>query len=125
MNIMAEYIDLISVVCSILVSVITIGISVYKVIKNGKKNDKTNKLLDLISAIPALVIKAEEIYGVGKGAAKLDYVLTKLKLQAVTMSVEVSDDFLTQEIENIVEATKTVNAKTNNTGTGVTLIKKV
>ena len=122
---MAEYIDLISVACSILVSVITIGISVYKVIKNGKKNDKTNKLLDLISAIPSLVIKAEEIYGVGKGAAKLDYVLTKLKLQAVTMSVEVSDEFLTHEIENIVQATKTVNTKDSNTNTGVTLIKKV
>ena len=106
---MAEYVDLISVTCSILVSVITIGISVYKVVKNGKNSKQTTKLLDLISAIPALVVKAEEIYGDGKGAAKLDYVLTKLKLQAVTMSIDVSDDYLTAEIENIVTATKTVN----------------
>ena len=107
---MTEYIDLISVLCSILVSVLTIGISVYKVVKNGRHSERTSKLLDLIGAIPALVIRAEEIYGSnGKGSAKLDYVLTKLKLQAVTMAVDVSDELLTKEIENIVSATKQVN----------------
>lgn len=122
---MVEYVNLISVLCSILVSVITIGISVYKVIKNGKHSNNTAKLLDLISSIPELVVKAEDIYGAGKGAAKLDYVLTKLKLQAVTMAIDVSDEVLTNEIENIVNATKSVNtAKTVKTNAGVTLIRK-
>ena len=107
---MTGYIDLMSVICSILVSIITIGISVYKVVKNSNNSQQTTKLLNLISAIPDLVVKAEEVYGsTGKGANKLDYVLTKLKLQAVTMAVDVSDEYLTKEIENIVNATKAVN----------------
>lgn len=125
MNKMADYVELSSVVCSILVSVITIGISVYKVVKNSKNSKQTTKLLDLISTIPSLVVKAEEIYGVGKGAAKLDYVLTKLKLQAVTMAIDVSDEVLTEEIENIVQATKNVNVVKSNHTSGVTLVKKV
>lgn len=118
--------ELIPIISSIVVSVVTIGISIYKVIKKGKLSDNTNKLLGLLSTIPDLVVKAEEIYGVGKGPAKLDYVLTKLKLQAVTMSIDVTDEVLTKEIESVVYATNQVNTNTGvNTQKITNLIKGV
>lgn len=101
--------DVLPYVLSIIVSVLTITISVVKVVRNGASSKESTKLLNLVSKIPDLVVSAEEIYGSGKGVAKLDYVLTKLKLEAMTIGVAVDENYLINAVENTVKATKTVN----------------
>lgn len=82
--------------------------------KDAKAKEKiaTNNvgLLDLYAKIQPLVIKAEEMYGRGKGSFKLDYVLTQLQLEAMKNNVQVDENTLIDKINAVVKTTKKVNA---------------
>ena len=49
------------------------------------------------------------MFGSGKGSAKLDYVLTQLRLYALQQNVKVDVEDLTAQINSVVDATKNVN----------------
>ena len=75
----------------------------------AKRTGNANGLLSIVARIPSLVTTAESLYGSGKGSAKLDYVLTQLRLYALQQGVKVDVEDLTAQINSVVEATKTVN----------------
>lgn len=89
----------------ILSTIITI-VSIFITLKNsGSKKS----FLSLLSLIPSLVIEAENMFGSGKGANKLNWVLTQLRIRALENNIKVSDAELTANIENVVNATNNVN----------------
>lgn len=89
----------------ILSAIITI-VSIFIALKNsGSKKG----FLSLLSLIPPLVIEAENMFGSGKGANKLNWVLTQLRIRALENNIKVSDAELTAHIENVVNATNNVN----------------
>lgn len=81
----------------------------------AKRTGNANGMLSIVARIPSLVTTAESLYGSGKGSAKLDYVLTQLRLYALQLGVKVDVEDLTAQINSVVDATKNVNAvKTEN-----------
>ena len=81
----------------------------------AKRTGNANGLLSIVERIPSLVTTAESLYGSGKGSAKLDYVLTQLRLYALQLGVKVNVEDLTAQINSVVDATMNVNAvKTEN-----------
>ena len=93
------------VIVSIAVTVASIVWAIIKQVKAGN----TKGIVALLELIPSLVITAESLYGKGKGSAKLDYVLTQLRLYALQQGVKVDVEDLTAQINSVVEATKSVN----------------
>ena len=89
----------------ILSAIITI-VSIFITLKNSESK---KGFLNLLSLIPPLVIEAENMFGSGKGANKLNWVLTQLRIRALENNVKVSDTELTAHIENVVNATNNVN----------------
>lgn len=75
----------------------------------AKRTGNTKGLLSIVELIPSLVTIAENLYGSGRGSAKLDYVLTQLRLYALQQNVKVDVEDLTAQINNVVDATKNVN----------------
>lgn len=75
----------------------------------ARKNGNTKGMLAILEKIPSLVVTAESLYGSGKGSAKLDYVLTQLRLFALQNNIKVDVDDLTAQINSVVETTKNVN----------------
>ena len=75
----------------------------------AKHTDNTKGLLAILERIPSLVTTAESLFGSGKGSAKLDYVLTQLRLYALQQNVKVDVEDLTAQINSVVDATKNVN----------------
>ena len=75
----------------------------------AKRTGNTKGLLSIVELIPSLVTTAENLYGSGRGSAKLDYVLTQLRLYALQQNVKVDVEDLTAQINNVVDATKNVN----------------
>ena len=75
----------------------------------AKRTGNTKGLLSIVERIPSLVTTAESLFGSGKGSAKLDYVLTQLRLYALQQGVKVDVEDLTAQINSVVEATKSVN----------------
>ena len=75
----------------------------------AKRTGDAKGLLAIVERIPSLVTTAESLFGSGKGSAKLDYVLTQLRLFALQQGVKVDVEDLTAQINSVVEATKTVN----------------
>lgn len=93
-------------ILSILATVISIIIAIIK----AKKTGKTKSLLSIIEQIPTLVTTAELMFtGNGKSQAKLDYVLTQLRLYALQNGLNVDNETLIMYINSVVEATKNVN----------------
>lgn len=104
----ATIIKIIEIVVSILtaiVSVCTILTIVIKWLKNGK----LKKVLELFKLIPALVKEAENMFGKGNGENKFKWVMTQLKIKALETNTKVSEEELTEQIENVVDATNNVN----------------
>ena len=93
------------VIVSIAVTVASIVWAIIKQVKAGN----TKGIVALLELIPSLVITAESLYGKGKGSAKLDYVLTQLRLYALQQNVKVDVEDLTAQINSVVDATKNVN----------------
>ena len=75
----------------------------------AKRTGNTKGLLSIVERIPSLVTTAESLFGSGKGSAKLDYVLTQLRLYALQQNVKVDVEDLTAQINSVVDATKNVN----------------
>ena len=82
-----------------------------------KRTGNTNGLLSIVERIPSLVTTAESLFGSGKGSAKLDYVLTQLRLYALQQDVKVDVEDLTAQINSVVDATKNVNVNVVKTET--------
>ena len=62
----------------------------------AKHSGNTKGLLSIVERIPSLVTTAESLFGSGKGSAKLDYVLTQLRLYALQQNVKVDVEDLTE-----------------------------
>lgn len=75
----------------------------------AKRTGNTKSLLSIVERIPSLVTTAESLFGSGKGSAKLDYVLTQLRLYALQQNVKVDVEDLTAQINSVVDTTKNVN----------------
>ena len=75
----------------------------------AKRTGNTKGLLAIVERIPSLVTTAESLFGSGKGSAKLDYVLTQLRLYALQQNVKVDVEDLTAQINSVVDTTKNVN----------------
>ena len=93
------------VIVSIAVTVASIVWAIIKQIKAGN----TKGIVALLELIPSLVITAESLYGKGKGSAKLDYVLTQLRLYALQHNIKVNTEDLTAQINSVVDTTNNVN----------------
>ena len=92
----------------ILSIIATIASMIIAVIK-AKRSGHTKGLLAIVERIPSLVTTAESLFGSGKGSAKLDYVLTQLRLYALQQNVKVDVEDLTAQINSVVDTTKNVN----------------
>ena len=99
---------IIKYVVMILSIIATIASLIIAVIK-AKLSGHTKGLLAIVERIPSLVTTAESLFGSGKGSAKLDYVLTQLRLYALQQNVKVDVEDLTAQINSVVDATKNVN----------------
>ena len=93
------------VIVSIAVTIASIVWAIIKQVKAGN----TKGIVALLELIPSLVITAESLYGKGKGSAKLDYVLTQLRLYALQNNIKVNTEDLTAQINSVVETTNNVN----------------
>lgn len=100
----------------ILSAIITV-VSIFITLKNSERK---KGILNLLSLIPPLVIEAENMFGSGKGANKLNWVLTQLRIRALENNVKVSDAELTAHIENVVNATNNVNTNKVETPSTIT-----
>lgn len=83
----------------------------------AKRTGNTKGLLSIVERIPSLVTTAESLFGSGRGSAKLDYVLTQLRLYALQQNVKVDVEDLTAQINSVVDATKNVNVSVVKTDT--------
>lgn len=92
----------------ILPIIATIASLIIAVVK-AKRTGHTKGLLAIVERIPGLVTTAESLFGSGKGSAKLDYVLTQLRLYALQQNVKVDVEDLTAQINSVVDTTKNVN----------------
>ena len=63
----------------------------------------------MLGLIPNLVVQAETLFGKGNGTAKLNYVLTELRVYALENHISVSNEELKVHIESVVSATNQVN----------------
>ena len=83
----------------------------------AKRTGNAKGLLAILEQIPSLVTTAESLFGSGKGSAKLDYVLTQLRLYALQQNVKVDVEDLTAQINSVVDATNNVNVVKTKTPT--------
>lgn len=90
-------------------SLISLIISIIFIIIKAKKNGNIKGVLDLLGLIPNLVVQAETLFGKGNGTAKLNYVLTELRVYALENHISVSNEELKVHIESVVSATNQVN----------------
>lgn len=92
-----------------ILSVIATIISLIIAFIKAKKTGNSKGMVALLEKIPSLVTTAESLYGKGKGTAKLDYVLTQLRLYALQSNIKVDINDLTAQINSVVETTNNVN----------------
>ena len=94
-----------------ILSLLSLIISIIFIIIKAKKNGNIKGVLDLLSLIPNLVVQAEKLFGKGNGTAKLNYVLTELRVYALEHNINVTNEELKTQIENVVSATNQVNTE--------------
>ena len=95
--------EIITLGVSIVVSITTIILSVFK----NSKAKKYNKLLTLWSKVPVYINQAEQIFTTPKtGVAKLEFVLSKLQTDCVKLNLNISDDDLKNKIEETLSTPK-------------------
>lgn len=93
----------------IILSAIATIVSLILALVKAKKSGNTKGIVAMLELIPSLVITAESLYGSGKGSAKLDYVLTQLRLYALQNNIKVDVEDLTAQVNSVVETTNNVN----------------
>lgn len=96
---------------SVLLSAVLTIASLIVAVVQAKKSGNKKGLLNMTALIPSLVAEAEQMFGAGNGVAKLNYVLTKLRIYALENNVKASTDELTAQVESVVATTKTVNVE--------------
>lgn len=64
---------------------------------------------EIVDTIPSLVEKAEAMFGKGKGAMKLAYVMLELTNLCLTKNVTFAQGELEEKVNNVVKTTKKVN----------------
>lgn len=73
------------------------------------KKDKAKSLLyKLLRQIMIYVDEAEQMFGTGKGEAKLDYVLTKVKLDCATYKINITIPQIVDYIEQVLATPRQV-----------------
>lgn len=84
---------------------VSIGITVIAVVVNIitlLSKNKKNTVLSIISKIANYVSEAESIFGSGNGQAKLNWVLTKVQIDAVKANVKIEDEAIIKQVENVL-----------------------
>lgn len=112
-----EIVNYINIALAVLGFIGMIASFIFAYVK-AKKNGKSISMLSLIEQIPLFVTTAETIFGKGNGKAKLEYVLTQLKMLAMKTGLTVDDAQLRADVNKVVLATNYVNvagSKTNST----------
>lgn len=95
----------------LLSALLTIASLIWGIVEAKKKGNKKG-LLEMTTLIPTLVAEAEQMFGKGNGVAKLNYVLTKLRIYALEHNVKANTEELTAQVNSVVATTKTVNVET-------------
>ena len=96
---------MIETICSIAgiaITVLSLVLSLFLKLKKNKTDKKyTNALAmqGVFNEVARVVIKAEEIFGNGNGIAKKTWALGQLQIKALQTGVEISDDILSDKIE--------------------------
>lgn len=113
-NDIVNYINIGLAVVGCISTIISLIVAYVKSVRNGN----SMKFISLIEKIPLFVTTAENVFGSGNGAMKLEYVLTQLKMLAIQNGLIVDEEKLRNEVNNVVLATNYVNvggSKTNTT----------
>ncbi len=92
-------------ILSIIVTIIILIVSSIKAHKTGN----TKGVLEMYAKIPSLVTTAEQLFGKGNGVAKLNYVLTELRVYALEHGIKVDSNEIEMQVNSVVDTTKLVN----------------
>lgn len=92
-----------------ILSVIATIISLIIALIKAKKSGNSKGMIAILEMIPSLVNTAESLFGKGHGQAKLDYVLTQIRLYALQNNVKVDINQLTDQVNSVVTTTNSVN----------------
>ena len=90
------------------------GISLLITYIRSRKNNGNVGQLTILQKIPELVVKAELMFGKGRGADKLQYVMTELRVFALENKIKIDNEFLKSQVNAMVDVTKNVNVTINN-----------
>lgn len=94
----------------LLSAILTLASLIWAIIQSKKTGNKSG-LLEMSSLIPTFCSEAEEMFGKGNGVAKLNFVLTKLRIYALEHNIRTNSKSLEEQINNYVASTKIVNAE--------------
>lgn len=89
-------------IAGIVITIVSLVLSLYLKLKKNKTDKKYYNALAIqgvFNEVAGIVIKAEEIFGSGNGVAKKTWALGQLQIKALQSGVEVSDDVLSDKIE--------------------------
>lgn len=92
--------EIVSICIPALVALVSIIFNIITLSKKGKKATA----LSILSAIPDYVTQAESIFGAGNGQAKLQWVLTKVQIDAVKANINIEDSEIKARVESVMEA---------------------
>lgn len=92
-------------ILSVIATIISLVIALIK----AKKSGNSKGMIAILEMIPNLVNTAESLFGRGHGQAKLDYVLTQIRLYALQNNVKVDINTLTEQVNSVVTTTNSVN----------------
>lgn len=95
-------------ILSVALAIVGLIMSIIKAHRAGN----TKGVLNLYAQIPNLVAQAESLFGKGNGIAKLNYVLTELRVYAMENNITINKEDLTEQINSVVSTTKVVNVET-------------
>ena len=94
----------------LLSAVLTLASLIWAIVEAKKKGNKSG-LLEMSSLIPTFCSEAEQMFGKGNGVAKLNYVLTKLRIYALEHNIKANSSNLEEQVNSYVASTKIVNAE--------------
>lgn len=106
--------DVVFKLSSYLISTLAFALPFLFAFRKAKEEGRLkDTVANVFSTIPLLMVKAEKLYGSGRGDQKLDYVLTQLRLLAYENAFQLNEEEAKKQVETVVETTKNVNANSN------------
>lgn len=108
-------IDKIEFIISSIIALVSIATTLVTFIQKRK----TKTIAEILRKVPLLVIEAEEIFGRGNGQAKFAYVTNKIQIECVKAHVTISDDEMSEAIENVLASPTKVKSNPTNSAGGV------